>query len=138
MNCPNCGAPEAEGTQPADASCSFFKCGSIVGIGIVTTSWPCRELAQLRSKLKPEGAEPLKWHYEHGMRTWWGTSFSSLVPIYSIRQCQFKTLTFCKLRYTPGLDDVVEEYDDVDAAKAHAEELHQAAWRELIEKWGRK
>jgi hypothetical protein len=30
------------------------------------------------------------------------------------------------------------EFQTLDAAKAHAEQIHRAAWAELIEKWGVK
>lgn len=57
--CPKCGAPRAEGTQPADASSSFYECGTVVERRCFEQSWACKELCQLREQLKVSGAEPL-------------------------------------------------------------------------------
>lgn len=119
MTCPFCGAAEYKAV-PGE-----FACGS----GIepfapfeAKQSDICRELCQLREKK----AEGLTWECK-------GPTFEQtaqgVAGLYWINTHRNGIELWCD-------DDLLMNgFDDDDAAKAHAEELHQQAWRELRERW---
>lgn len=124
MNCPNCGAS----TKFHDID-GFYDCGS-VQLGIIRQEFNqspgCKELCELRSKLSPEGAEPLKWIRIAKRR------LSSNFPFGRLDIKWNNKGEFWLVGAFSG------SYNTIDSAKAHAEELHQAAFAEFMKKWGRK
>lgn len=121
--CPKCGAKAGTVTGDYDEFLSF-KCGSespIHGTEISTQSDICRELCQLREKK----AEGLTWEVcDDGLKafSFFGRRYLILLSKHGADLLNPGTGFWTNL---PTLD----------AAKAHAEELHQQAWRELRTKW---
>ena len=133
MNCPKCGAKWSTMTGGK----AKFHCGSIAADegDVCPQSELCKDIEHdkkqlelLRSKLTPEGAESLKW---------------TQVSRYRIKSdCELLKLEI--IFHNNGEAVLVGNvstnrwHETIDAAKAHAEELHQASWREFKEKWGKK
>lgn len=76
----------------------------------------------------PERAEPLKW-----IDSFYYSSAKSFGDLrFALERCS----TFGDAWYVCGVSGL--RFQGRDAAKAHAEELHQKAFREFVEKWGKK
>lgn len=128
MTCPFCGASDHKDT-PGE-----FACGSGVQMFVplrVDQSDICRELCQLREKK----AEGLEWRvYERRCKRqlmeadwcegWFRIYFAGDKSSLAIKRIGEKVAACGPF--------------SIDAAKAHAEELHQQAWRELRNKWDAK
>lgn len=120
MTCPFCGADVIVSLDGVPES---YECGS----GDIHQSKTCRELCQLREKK----AQGLEWEYitcecyeAHGFNGTWRILYDSQSRCFDVL-----------------LDgDFVKETTTriPTEAKAHAEELHQQAWRELLDKWSAK
>lgn len=129
MTCPFCGAAEYKAV-PGE-----FACGS----GIepfapfeAKQSDICRELCQLREKK----AEGLTWEWVDndgliGGGSWFATGLPGHFEVSRTRKLRQSDAFRCyRCGYTKWNDFATEA-----EAKAHAEELHQQAWRELRNKW---
>lgn len=128
VNCPKCGAS----TKFHNID-GFYDCGS-VELGIIRqefnqSPW-CKELCELRSKLTPEGAKPLKWRKRNSHEA--SDSIDSAFEVAKRVDKQWTLVTRCRSRITHKV------FKKRKLAKAYAEELHQKAWREFKEKWGKK
>lgn len=127
--CPKCGAKVDSVTGDNDELVSF-KCGSdspVHSAELSTQSDICKELCELRSNLTPEGAKPLVF-----MRRFSGGFFApSSLGIFVMEPFSEGFALICS-------DKLRGVFEDFDAAKAHAEELHQKAFAEFVEKWGKK
>lgn len=121
MTCPFCGAREVDRMY----FMSRFECGSrLRDTGQKEQSDICRELCQLRDKK----AEGLTWEEcDDGLKafSFFGRRYLILVN----KHCANL------LNPATGFWTTITT---IDAAKAHAEELHQQAWRELRNKWDAK
>lgn len=130
MTCPFCGAAVAEGMQPAETDFHCYVCGTIKDYANYMQSWPCRELCQLRDK-KAEGLEWEDQNLKHGGKSVIAECIGGWMRIsYSDDQAILIERIDCKTK--------LSKWPTLDAAKAHAEELHQQAWRELRERWDKK
>lgn len=118
MTCPFCGA---EDTGAYDVQW-LFECGSCgEEAGNIHQSKTCQELCRLREKK----AEGLTWEVcDDGLKafSFFGRRYLILLSKHGADLLNPGTGFWTNL---PTLD----------AAKAHAEELHQQAWRELRTKW---
>lgn len=123
MTCPFCGASNVE-----YYSHTGFECGSWSGGGGDEQSDTCRELCQLREKK----AEGLTWRtYERRCKRmlveadwcegWFRVYYAGDKSVLAVKRIGEKVVACGPFT--------------LDAAKAHAEELHQQAWRELRTRW---
>ncbi len=118
VKCPKCGAAECF-RSPGE-----FRCGSgnCVDADDFDQSDICKELCELRSNLTPEGAEPLVWYEDGGCSLTRGLGGSLIINTVSVHENPRGVWRL------GGTDDTPPtSFTSRDAAKAHAEELHQAA-----------
>jgi hypothetical protein len=114
VTCPFCGAAERQ------LVCEkIYECGS----SKLWQSKPCQELCRLREKK----AQGLTWETVGTVH-----AASGVGGVYSVAKWNKRRGWRVSLK-SEHVDQ--RSFGTVELAKAHAEELHQQAWRELRERW---
>ena len=127
MTCPFCGADVIVSLDGVPES---YECGS----GDLRQSKTCQELCRLREKK----AKGLEWEWVKVSGRVGGGYWKAMAVAGGCGVSEMRTYS----KYGPYQLEtscgVYKRFKTVDLAKAHAEELHQQAWRELRNKWSAK